>query len=150
MKKNTLFAYALAPVLGLSLLGGASIASAYGMGMGGYGNRATPEEVATKQQEVFIRQAELLGVSVDDVKSAWATGKSFQTLAKEKGITAEALRTKMEAERKAQVTAELGALVSKGIITQAQADSRLKYLSSIPKEGKKGRGMMRHGKKMGW
>lgn len=143
MKKHTLSGYVLAPMLGLGLLGGAGVALAHGFEGLGLGSKATPEEIATRQQELFQKEASLLGVSLDEVKAAWASGKSLETLATEKGISKETLRAKMEAERKASVTAELQMLVSKGVITQAQADARLKFLESLPK-GRRGGGMGMH------
>ena len=143
MKKHTVLAYALAPLMGLGLLGVANVASAAGFGFGMMRTNSTPEEVAARQQELFQREATLLGISVDDVKVAWATGKSVQTLAKEKGISAETIKAKIEAERTAAVQAQLQTLVSKGVITESQADSRLKFLASMPK-GKGGKGMFMH------
>jgi hypothetical protein len=67
----------------------------------------------------------MIGATVDEVKNAWATGKSFTTLAQEKGITQEQLRTKMQTAGTEHMKTQLATLVSKGVITQAQADQRL-------------------------
>jgi hypothetical protein len=96
---------------------------------------------------MFTQQANLLGISVDEVKSAWASGKSLNDLAKEKGITQDQLRQKMQDLRQQQMKNYLQTSVDKGVITQAQADSRLSFVQSN-QSGKLGKGM-RHGFGMG-
>ena len=117
--------------------------SASAMGFGGM-KSLTPEELATKHSTMFQEQATLIGASVDEVKSAWAEGKDFITLAKEKGVTEEQLKAKMTAKRDEQMKATLTSLVSKGVITQAQADKRLATMvaqKANKKEGGKRGGM---------
>lgn len=111
------------------------------------GKQISVTERAEMQKTMFAEQASLLGISVDEVKNAWANGQNIWELAKAKGISEDALKTKMEAMRKAKMTEELNALVSSGVITQAQADARIKFLETAKTkvEGKgkgKGRGMM--------
>ena len=102
------------------------IMSASAMGFPGMGgNNLTPDEIATRQGVMFQQQASLIGVSVDDVKNAWAQGKSLSTLAAEKGITQAQLQAAMKTARDNQAKTQLAALVTKGVITQAQADQRL-------------------------
>lgn len=95
---------------------------------------------------MFEAQANLIGATVAEVKAAWAQGKSLEQLATEKGVTKEVLKTKMEAQRKAQLTTQLQALVSQGVITQAQADQRLSFVTTQATtnagKGKMKRGMM--------
>ncbi len=146
MKKKYLL-YAATPLIGLGLLG-AGIASAHGKGGFGFGPmmmpNATPEQVATHQQEMFQQQATLLGVPVDQVKEKWADGKTIQEIATEQGITADQLREKMQTARQAQVKAQLQTLVDKNIITQAQADRRLKAMEQR-QQTKPTKGFGRHG-----
>jgi hypothetical protein len=129
----------------LSLAGLASLgimsASAMGFG-GGMGMRSnlTPEELAARHTEMFAQHASILGLSVAEVKAAWAQGKNMLTLAKEKGISQAQLQEKMQALRQTEMKEHLQALVSKGVITQAQADSRLAYMKSNSSVGKSGRG----------
>lgn len=123
----------IASFIGVSALG---IMSASAMGMGGMMNNLTPDEIATRQTTMFQTHATMLGMSVADVKSAWASGKDMLTLAKEKGISQADLQAKMKATRDAHMKTELATLVSKGVITQAQADTRLTYMTT--KSGKKG------------
>lgn len=129
--------YAIAPVMTLGLLG-AGVASAHGLFLG-MGN-LNPADAATRQQTMFSQQAQMLGVSVDDVKNAWAKGESLQDLAKEKGITQDQIEQRMQQAMKDQQQAVLKALVDKGVITQAQADQRAQFMSQHQANGKGPRG----------
>jgi hypothetical protein len=147
--KTTLTKRALLGIATIAAAGSIS-ASAMGMpGMGGMMGNFSAEEMATKHTEMFQKQASLIGATVDEVKTAWAEGKDFVTLAKEKGVTEEQLKTKMKAVRDAEMKTQLQNLVTKGVITQAQADKRLATMqtkSTNKKEGKRGghdmKGMM--------
>ncbi len=120
-----LFLFAGLPVLGLGLLG-AGTASAHGMfGFGGFLNA---DQKAQIQTQMFQKQADLLGVNVDDVKNAWAQGKSIKDLASEKGITEAQMQEKMKTQRESEFKQYLQDLVTKGVITQSQADQRLQFL----------------------
>jgi hypothetical protein len=124
--KRKLFYYAILPVMAFTLIG-AGTASAHGFF--GFGmNKGTPDEIAQHQTEIFTQQASLLGISTDEIKAAWAQGKSLQTLAQEKGINQEQLQQKMTDLRKQQLKAHLQILVEKGVITQAQADQRAAFI----------------------
>lgn len=126
------------PVVALSLAS-AGIASAHG-----WFNNATPDEIATHQQQMFQEKAQMLGISVDQMKDAWAQGKTLSDIAKEQGITEEQLKEKMKTAMQAKMKEHLQILVDKGIITQAQADARLKAIQ----EGKgmlMGKGKFRGG-----
>lgn len=104
---------------------GVMSASAMGFGGGMMGANVTPDEIAARQSTMFTQQAALIGTTVDEVKAAWADGKSFKAFATEKGVTKEQLQSKMKAQALEQTKTQLAALVSKGVITQAQADKRL-------------------------
>lgn len=136
--KKTLTKAGIAGVMSLAALGALS-ASAMGMG---HMSNVTPDEIATRQTTMFTEQASLIGASVDEVKEAWASGKDLRTLAQEKGITEEQMQTKMKAKRDEQMKTQLATLVSKGVITQAQADKRLATMQSQATtkkgEGKRG------------
>ena len=125
----------------MALLGITS-ASAMGFG-GGMMNNLTPDEIATRQTAMFTQQASFIGATVDEVKDAWANSKDLLTLAKEKGITEDQLKTKIDAQRLDQMKTQLTTLVSKGVITQAQADKRLTTMQSKATNGKKIHGGMR-------
>ena len=83
------------------------------------------------------------GISIDEVKAAWAAGKDLVELAEEHGISKEQLKTKMEEARKAHMKSQLQALVEKGVITQDQADARLESLEA--EHDKRGMGMKKSG-----
>jgi hypothetical protein len=121
-----------AVVMGVLSLAAFGIVSASAMGFGGGFSSGTlsADEIATRHTTMFSQQAGMIGASVDEVKNAWASGKSFTTLAQEKGVTQEQLRTKMQAIGTEQMKAQLATLVSKGVITQAQADQRLATVQS--------------------
>ncbi len=138
--KKKLAAYAILPVLALATLG-ASTASAHGWF--GFGQAQTPEQVAQVHTQMFQQQADLLGVSVEDIKNAWAQGKTLEDLATEKGITLEQLRQKMQEQRQAHIKTQLQQLVSQGVITQAQADQRLQVMQTQGANGKMGKGFGR-------
>jgi len=109
------------PALAL-VLASASLASAHGP-FGGWMEKSG--DIA----DHFAHQAEMLGLSVDQVKNAWAEGQTIQDLMAEYGIDEDAFRAKMQAERHAQMEARLAEMVSAGVITQAQADTRLAWMA---------------------
>jgi hypothetical protein len=136
---------AITGTLGILALGAVS-ASAMGFGGAGMGT-VSADELATRHATMFQQQANLIGATVDEVKQAWADGKDFKTLAKEKGITEEQLQAKMKSAREEQMKAHLATLVSKGVITQAQADKRL---ATITTKKTSGYNAKRHGSREGF
>lgn len=121
MTKNKKMVRVALPVFMLGLaFAGTGIASAHGMAGfgGGMGIKGDPAQL-------FTQQAALLGVSVNEVKNAWASGKDLMTLAKEKGINEQTLRVKMKAEHEVQMKTHLDAQVKAGTITQTQADAMI-------------------------
>ena len=135
--KKKLFIYSVLPMLGLSLLS-VNIASAHG-GFGGFDN-LTQDQVAERQQNMFQREADILGISVDEVKNAWADGKTIKQLMDEKGIDLAQVQQRMKDVRLQQMKKHLQVLVDNGVITQAQADKRSQMMqSSVQNVVKKGR-----------
>jgi hypothetical protein len=127
--KAKYIAYAVIPVIAVAILG-TGVASARGFGgFGGgmFGGELSADDIAARHEVMFAEHASLLGLSVDAVKSAWAEGKSLWELAEANGITKDALAAKMKEARTAQMKTHLQALVTKGVITQAQADQRLTF-----------------------
>lgn len=147
MKKIALFSLMVA--LGLGVYTGANVlaANAHFGGIFG-GPQASQQEIASQQQIMFQQQADLLGIGIDEVKDAWAQGKSMQELAEEHGITAEELRQKIRTQREGAIKVHLQALVEQGVITQTQADQRLTAMQSAKIRGGIGIGIgvgqMRH------
>jgi uncharacterized protein YaiL (DUF2058 family) len=135
--KRRLLAYALVPALGLGILA-ANMASAHGMFMSG-----TPQEQATQQAKMFEQQASLFGITVDEAKTYWAEGKTIADIAKDKGLTEDQLRAKMDAARQAEMKTRIQNLVDQGVITQAQADKRLQFLSTQSAKLPMGKGFHR-------
>jgi len=127
MNKKKNIAYSCMGMLGIAgLLLGTNSAYAFG----GFGKNATPEEIAERQTEMFNRTATFLGIGIDEVKNAWAEGKNLKELAKEKGISEETLKAKVQAERENNMKTHLNTLVSKGVITQAQADKHMEVMKN--------------------
>jgi len=142
--KHKILAYSMIPaLLGVGFIGINSV-SANGLFGGGYMNNLSIDEIATRQQAMFQNEADILGITVNEVKDAWASGKSFMELAKEKGLTGNELQAKLKAAREQQLKTELQALVTRGIITQAQADKRLATMQNQQKNIKTKMGK-RHG-----
>lgn len=144
MKKKLLL-YAALPVLGLGFLG-LNMSSAHGL-FSGFGLNLTPDQIATRQQDMFQKEADLLGISVDDVKNGWADGKTLLQIAQDHGITKEQLQQKMKDAQLQQMETQLQTLVDKGVITQAQADKRMQVIEQQFATGNYGKGFfggMRH------
>ena len=145
MKKKYL-AYAILPVMAVSVLG-IGLASANGGlagwfgGMGFMGSTATPEQIAQRQTTLFQNEAALLGIDIAKVKDGWAQGKTLQQIAQDNGITGDQLKQKIADYQKQQLTNYLNTLVSQGVITQAQADSRLQFMQQHMTGGKAGKGL---------
>lgn len=123
--------FAAIPVLGISIFAVDAV-SAHG-----FGSRftASPEDVAAHHEEMFKQKASILGISVDEVKSAWSEGKNWEALAKEKGITKEQIAERMKKTHQAQLELQMKALVDKGVITQAQADKRVQMMETKIEKG---------------
>jgi len=149
MKNKKVVSYVGLGALALAFYFGFSYPASAFMGGGGNSfNNFTLEEKATMHQTMFDEQAKILGISSTEVKDAWSKGISFMELAKSKGISEETLKTKMKATAQEKMKAMLSSLVSKGVITQAQADARLSFMQNrLEKMGDKaGKGK---GKKIG-
>ena len=146
-KKIKILAYSAIPLVGLAMIS-ANIASANGFdgfggrfGLGAGGNSA---EATANLQAKFQNEAALLGVSVDVVKNGWAQGKTIEQIATENNITVEQLQQKLKDQRLSTMKTHMQSLVSSGVITQAQADSRLSFMQTNmdkAKTAKGGRGM---------
>ena len=151
--KNKLAAFIVLPVIGLGIVG-AGVASAHGWF--GLGSTQTPQQVATTQETWFQKVAQALGISEADVKAAWAQGETIQQLMKDKGIKVSDVQAELKDMRLQQIKDDLAAMVSAGVINQAQADQRLQFMQSQNNGGNGVRGfgfgigsMMGRGH-MGW
>lgn len=119
--KLTILKYVMLPGLGLALIV-PSFAFAFG---GGWPGTADPAVVAEHFTNMFQSQASILGISESELKDAWASGKSIEDIMTEKGITKEDVAARAKDARIKQLKTELQTLVDQGVITQAQADTRL-------------------------
>ena len=129
--------YAVIPaVLGFGLVS-VNFASAHGI-FGGLGmvSQLTPDQIADKQQNMFTSEAQVLGISVDKVKDAWAAGKTFNEIIQENNLDKTQIEARIKAAAQAQMKEQLQSLVTKGIITQAQADARLAFMQTKISSGK--------------
>lgn len=132
--KRKIVAYTLFSILGLGILGGVASARGFG-GFGGPGFMVkiaggTPEEIVAHHAEMFQHQAEIFGLSVQEVKDAWADGKNLFEVAKAKGITAEEIQKRMEEKHKAEMRARLQTLADKGVISQDQMNRHLAVMET--------------------
>lgn len=143
MKKYYLF---IIPLLGFLTLGGIGIASAHG-GWGMTGTVLDPQIFSQHWSEKISQQATVLDITIDEMKSYWSQGKTLWDIAKEKGISDANLQARLKAQHEEQLKKSLQVLVDKGLITQAQADARLKVIQDASfkfSSGKIGKhGMMR-------
>jgi hypothetical protein len=146
--KRKYLTYAILPVFGSLLLVGPALASAMEWGWFGGFNKTDPDAVVSRMQTMFQTQANLLGISVDNVKNCWAEGKSIGQCAQDHSITQEQLQQKMKDARLAQLKSQMQILVDKGVITQAQADERLQWMQTKIQDAK-GHGLKFKGMR-GW
>lgn len=133
----------LARLVVLPLLAMAVLVTPVALANGWFGgSTATPEEIAKRQSDKFQRESDVLGLNINEVKDAWAQGKSLRQIAEEHDINVTDLHNKMKELRQIELSSELKALVERGVITQSQADQRLKVMQDRIENGT-GRG--RHG-----
>lgn len=127
MRRSIRYAAVIVPVLGIAIL---STSGAFAFGVGGWGQQ-DPADVAQRQQAMFEHQATMLGIGVDDIKNAWAEGKTTKDLIDEYGIDEEALRARMQAQHRQQFQERLTILVEQGVITQEQANERTQSMQTM-------------------
>jgi hypothetical protein len=145
-KKILLYGITPAIIIGFGAAG-IGLASAHGLELGFGERNLTADQIAERQTEMFQKEADILGISVEEVKSAWAEGKNMRQIAEKKGLT-EQLAEKMKSEREAQMKNRLQTLIDKGVITQAQADQRIKTINenaSNPQNGQNKMGKFEKG-----
>lgn len=82
------------------------------------------EALRPSREEILQHQAEILGISVEELQAQLDEGTTFRELAEEKGLTQEQLQE----ARKAHMTEHLNSLVAEGVITQEQADQHLEMM----------------------
>jgi len=137
--------YAALPTIALGL---AFAPAAFAHGFGSFGMQ-NPEQAVQRQAQMFQRQASALGISADVLKDGWADGKNIQDIAQAQGLTDAQIRERLLAARQAQTKAQLQAMVTSGVLTQAQADRRLQALDRLAAARSEQRGRHR-GWRMRW
>jgi SpoVK/Ycf46/Vps4 family AAA+-type ATPase len=85
----------------------------------------TPEQQTEMVQKHLNQMVSVFGITLDQAKTYWADDKNIHEIAKERGMSDTDLKTKMDALREAEMKTGLQNLVSKGLITQTQADTKL-------------------------
>ena len=119
MKMKKLIVYSLATLIVVGALG-AGVVYAFGpkklnMGLKGQG---------LGYENMFERKAELLNMTVEELKQALESGKTFWEIAEEKGLSWESLYEKT----REQLQERLSELIAEGKMTQEQADKKLEWL----------------------
>lgn len=124
MKKKVLVGL----MIGAMSLGFWGIDSALAFGPMGW--NVSGEDFTSRFQSMVDNFSKNLGIASEKIKQGWSEGKSMLQIAEDNGLTQEQVHEKMQSARKEQMKTQLQALVSKGILTQAQADSRIKFMES--------------------
>ncbi len=144
MKNKKIVSYVGLGALALAFYFGFTNPASAFMGGGAGFTKFSIEERATMQATMFEEHAKLLGISSAEVKEAWSKGQNFMELAKAKGISEDTLKAKMQVQAEERMKTELSSLVSKGVITEAQADARLTFmkdkLTKMADKAKNGKG----------
>ncbi len=126
--KNKTIIYIIA-LAGIGFLS-ANMALAHNLSFGwGMGN-ISADELAAHHQQMFVHQARILGISVEEVKNAWAEGKTIGQLIQEKKLDLNKILERAKELRLELIKNHLQTLVSKGIISQEQADKRLQFMQN--------------------
>lgn len=94
------------------------------------------DQWAEKLQSWFQNVANILGLTVDEVKNYWAEGKNIKQIIEEKGISQEEIKKRIKENCLSQLKSQLQFLVEKGIITQEQADKRYQVMEKQIQEGR--------------
>lgn len=113
-----------------ALLLGVGISSAAAHSMFGWWGQADPATMAVEQTQRFEQQAKVLGISVEQVKEYWTKGMSPRDIIEELDLDETEIQTRMRENRQTNMKEHIQALVDQGVITQAQADARLEFMSS--------------------
>jgi len=140
-------------LIGALLVGGLALTGVGIVQAMGFGWQADldPAEVVERQEAKFQGQAEMFGISEDQVKDYWAQGLHPKEIAEELGISEEEMQTKIQQRRQQMMEGKMQILVENGVITQEQADQKVEKMADWEPgegcQGKAGRGM---GRKLGF
>lgn len=82
------------------------------------------------KEKILSAQAELLDMSVDELKSALESGKKLEELVKQAGFELSEFHEKMAERRKAIEKANLEDLLAEGKITQEEYEKKLEFIEN--------------------
>jgi len=105
------------------------------LGAGPVLGQNTPDQAAAQQQAMFEKTAEILGISIDDVKNGWADGKTVSQIAQEHGISQQQLQQRMRDLSLQQSKDDIQILVDEGVISQEQANRRMQAMENRMQDG---------------
>jgi hypothetical protein len=126
--KNKFIVYAVVPVVLSVGLIGANAAAAHNMFRPA--SNLSPDEIVSFQQNIFTKESQILGISEAELKADWALGKTFNQIIQDRKLDKTQIEQRMKDAQAVQMKAQLQTLVDKGVITEAQADSRLAAMQS--------------------
>ncbi|KKQ39924.1 MAG: hypothetical protein US58_C0025G0008 [Candidatus Magasanikbacteria bacterium GW2011_GWA2_37_8] len=128
MKKRYILIVPAFALLGLLSAGTVLAYDGGGLGKGRFNFNTDPAAAAKSWSEQIAQKANVLGISVAEMKNYWVAGKNIKDIAKEKGISETDLQAKMKIQREAEMKTWLQSLVSNGQLTQVEADARFKFM----------------------
>ena len=90
------------------------------------------------QQFMLDGQAKLLGITAEDLKARFTSGKTFDQILADLGISQDQWKAKLDANRAAhlaEMKTKIAADVAAGKLTQAQADELIERANQSHKHG---------------
>ena len=139
MKKILLYSLLAVGVVGLV---GASAVSAQGF----FHNRGMNSDGGDTKggyENMLKTKADILGLSVEDLKAAKESGQTFQEIAEGKGLSVDELRAQMQekkqelrAQKMEGMEARIAQLLADGEITREQANEKLEWIGNHEGKGK--------------
>ncbi len=88
------------------------------------------DEWTQRIEKMFENWANLLQISIEKVKNYWAEGKTMKEIMEAENISQEDVSKRIEEKKLEELKNRLQKLVEKGIVTQEQADKRLKWMEN--------------------
>jgi hypothetical protein len=110
----------------LYALGAGTFVTAQGWSRGAANGES--EDGPASLSAMYQAEARLLGVSVDEIKIAWAEGKTLPEPAAAKGVNTDELQQRMLEARKAATQELLPAFASQEVASQGLADQRFAFM----------------------
>lgn len=121
-KTKKLLAYTSAPILGVLIMSGVASADTHGDNSNTHKQKTSVHSHTQKKADTLL-WAQAIGMTETDLQTALASEKTLEQIVKEKNLSFETIKQKVQDLEKQQHEAKLAADVASGKITQAQADS---------------------------